>query len=370
MNNEGQVESQALAREAMGEWLDVASEHAEVSRLLARRFPKHALYMTQQSMEAATKGLARGMGASHEEVRRWGHQNFNLFFWLVENMVRLGASPHIDEILASHGVAHPEKDVLTRLQEMVLRTANPMRLEDSMDREVAREFYGSMLTIPPEPVVVLSDAFSRISKASRLTSAQRDIIRGVTEKPLKLRVPSGSNDIIRSLATQVCSQVLERLEAAQLHTLDSTIVESLALKHMAQSFGAIGEENIRAELEKNLGTYKIPNLTKTADLSLRVPVAFIGLLIVGGLVWPHEAYPRYVAPPNAPDEIEKAAEQRKFGTQHYSEQLGVIMHIGKLTKQAREITKYLQTAYHANCLFPIYHYDGDATNNSSGPLLA
>ena len=369
MSNEEQVESQAVARQAMGEWLDLASKHAAVSCLLARKFPAHALYMTQQSMEAATKGLARGMGASHEEVRSWRHQNFNLFFWLMENLVSMGATPHIDEILASHGVAHPEKDALTRLHEMVLRTANPWRLSKDSDREAARELYGSMLTLPPEPVEVLSDTFSKVSKATRLTSTQRKIIRGISKEPLKLRVPSGGNDIINSLSMQVCSQILERLEAAQLHTLDSSIIEGLALQHMAKSFGAVGEENIRAELEKTSGIYKMPDLTKTADISLRVPVAFIGLLIVGGLVWPHEAYPRYVAPPDAPDEIEKAAEQRKFGTKHYSEQLGVIKHIDILTKQAREITKSLRAGYQANCLFPIHEHQGDITTNSDGPIL-
>ena len=370
MSNEEQVEIQAVARQAMGEWLDLASEHAAVSCLLARNFPAHALYMTQQSMEAATKGLARGMGASHEEVRRWGHQNFNLFFWLMENLVSMGATPHIDEILASHGVAHPEKDALTRLQEMVLRTANPGRLSKGSDREAAREFYGSMLTLPPEPVEVLSDAFSRVSKATRLASAHKKAIRRITKKPFTLTLPAGSEDVIESLSKQVCNQLLKRLELAQLRTLDSAIVESLGMQYMSTRFGAIGEESIRAELEYNSGAYKIPDVAKDYDISIQVPVAFIGLLIVGGLVWPHEAYPRYVAPPDAPDDIEKAAEQRKFGTKHYSEQLGVIKHIEILTKQAREIIKSLRAGYQANYLFPIYEHQGDITTNSDGSILA
>ena len=370
MSAEEQAESQVVARQAMGDWLDLASEHAEVACLLARKFPTHALYMTQQSMEAATKGLARGMGASHEDVRSWGHQNFNLFFWLMENLVRMGATPHIDEILASHGVAHPEKDVLTRLHDMVLRTANPRRLSKAPDREAASQFYGSMLTLPPEPVEFLSDAFTKLRKASRLTSAQRRLIQGITKKPFKLMLLAGNEDAIESLSKQVCKQLLERLELAQLRTLDSAIVESLGMQYMSKRFATIGEESIQAELENNSGMYKIPDVAKGYDTSIQVPVAFIGLFIVGGLVWPHESYPRYVAPPDAPDDIEQAAEQRKFGTQHYSEQLGVIKHIGTLTKQAREITKALRAGYQANYLFPIHEHVGDKTTNSDGPILA
>ena len=84
-------------------------------------------------------------------------------------------------------------------------------------------------------------------------------------------------------------------------------------------------------------------------------IADLGILSIGALVWPHESYPRYPADPNAPNSLFDAAKKseggkRMLGTQHYSEQLGVICHIRRLTKECKNTTSLLQESFNQGWL--------------------
>ena len=88
-----------------------------------------------------------------------------------------------------------------------------------------------------------------------------------------------------------------------------------------------------------------PGLSRLFDMQS----VLAGILILGSLVWPHESYPRYPAPPNAPDTLDEAAKRtggwRNMGTKHYTEELGVIKHIKPLATQAKNTTTLLKRCY-------------------------
>ena len=48
-----------------------------------------------------------------------------------------------------------------------------------------------------------------------------------------------------------------------------------------------------------------PGLTRFFDMQS----VLARILILGSLVWSHESYPRYPAPPNAPDSLDEAAKR-------------------------------------------------------------
>ena len=79
-----------------------------------------------------------------------------------------------------------------------------------------------------------------------------------------------------------------------------------------------------------------------------------GILILGTLVWPHESYPRYLAPPDAPDSLEKAVQRtskgRELGTRHYTEQFGVIKYIKPLAAEAQNTTALLKRCFDSGYL--------------------
>ena len=60
MTNKNRCEDTDKRLQAAGEWIALASEHADIAVDLAekQRFRTHALYDAQPSMETATKGMA------------------------------------------------------------------------------------------------------------------------------------------------------------------------------------------------------------------------------------------------------------------------------------------------------------------------
>ena len=79
---------------------------------------------------------------------------------------------------------------------------------------------------------------------------------------------------------------------------------------------------------------------------MQLQTALLGILIIGAIVWPHEAYTRYPAPPGAPRNVQAAAKRinrrRQMGIEHYTNELGVVKHFKKIVRSSALIATYLR----------------------------
>ena len=308
---------------AVGEWFDLASSNAKAAVVLSKResLQRQSLYIAQQSMEAATKGLARARGIPHDQLRKWGHNNFNLFFWVIDEIVKTTESAQfIDSILSTHDLQSAAADVTTRLQDIFNLTASPKdtrRMKPEVQAK-ASALYESMLLLPPEAVKILTGVLKRTSKFRQHPNIV-SLIAALTKSPFVLESPSASEDFVESLAQQVLSQCQSRGATRSLNEEQLNLLTNMAPQFIRNSIPVEQEKQSRIMLETTRQEYWWSK--EAIESSIELPVAFVGLLIVGGLVWPHESYTRYVAPPGAPDEIAKAAAQqpRRLGSRHYTQ---------------------------------------------------
>ena len=341
---------------SVGEWFDLASTNAAAAVLLSshQSLRRQSLYMTQQSMETATKGLARARGVPHEQFRKWGHNNLNLFIWVVNEVVTTtGSAPFIDAILSTDRTQRNQADVVTRLQDMFNLTASPkdaMRMGSDIEGR-ARAFYESMLLLPPQAVILLTGILIRASKF-REDPNIAGLVAALTKSPFVLESPSAGEDFVESLTQQVLSQCQSRGATKSLNEEQKNLLASLAPQVIRNSIPTDGEQQFRLEIETSRQEYSWSR--EAVEASIELPMAFVGLLIIGGLVWPHESYTRYVAPPGAPSDIAKAAAQqpRLLGSRHYTVDLGVIRYIRRIAGLAKRTSDLLSEGYSAGYILP------------------
>ena len=110
------------------EWFELAWENAECAVLLSKRarLRKQALYMTQQSMEAATKGIATAVGIPRREITKRGHNNLNIFLLFMERV--LAAMPDVDrinDVLSSHSTNNEPYDAAAKISNILNLTSDP-----------------------------------------------------------------------------------------------------------------------------------------------------------------------------------------------------------------------------------------------------
>ena len=90
------------------------------------RFRKQALYHTQQSMEDATKGIARAAGISHDDLREHSHNYPYLFFLLLDTIITdSDGIQYSNELLSPYYANQEEYDAKTRLGNMINLTSSP-----------------------------------------------------------------------------------------------------------------------------------------------------------------------------------------------------------------------------------------------------
>ena len=347
MSSTGRPEDWETRLQSASEWFELAVGNAKSAVLLGKKSDLllQALYMTQQSMEATTKGLARIVGEPHRELRTWRHNNLRLFVWIVNQIVTLSESEsYISVVLSSYNSDHRYYRTVQQLQNMLELTASPRESQKMSEAKsvAAREFFTSMLQMPPGGVRFMLDLLSKLDNTIKSMYDSHPFLGQLKDAPFALNMPSTNENFSESCVRQILAQCQER--GSNLNRDQVALVHKLGPQIVKSSLYGIGLDQIRSDLEANNGQYSLGN--NVVDAMFEMPMAFIGILIVGGLVWPHESFPRYAADPEAPDTFEEAAEQtRLLGSRHYSESLGVIKYIRELTRKALTITESISKSH-------------------------
>ena len=346
--------------EAAGEWIDLALEHADVAVILAKkpRFRKHALYHTQQSMETAAKGLAIGAGVSHDTIRRHSHDYPYLFFLLVEKVItESGGIQYANELLAPYFASQGGYDVEARLEHMLTLTSSPKNRDlTKAHKESAEQFFDALLQFPPEAVEIMLNQLTKLDEHLRQALNKKGPIARFTKEPFALKPARSDGSFVQSIYQQLLEQASKRPGGRKLHKSEEALLWRMARQSETRLRAQYSEEQIWEWVASQGGTFSFsanqiePGLGRFFDMQS----VLVGILILGSLVWPHESYPRYPAPPGAPDSLEEAAQRtrkgRSLGTRHYTEELGVIEHIKPLTAQAKRTAILLKKCYESGYL--------------------
>lgn len=344
MSISSKIEGPEDRYQAVAQWFRLARNNAQAADLLGRRreLRTQSLYMTQQSLEAATKGLARHVGLSHGEVKELGHNNQQMFIWLLHHMAGTARDiVDIDAVLSGSDATFRGHGAVDRLAEVLELTASPGRRSQSSKymQDRATDFFTSMLLTPPDGVAALVDLLDRIDRFIPPKNMLKTISRG----NFTFNWTSCDDDLPGSLVLQVSEQLRERGITRDFSPAQLALAKGAIAQFIDSRRREIGEEQFLSEFESNAKNFRLSGKDAQRDLcaALDAPLAFVGILIIGGLVWPHQSYARYIAPPDAPDDILTAAKQRRLGVSHYSDDVGVIRHIRKLNRWAVKISRLL-----------------------------
>jgi hypothetical protein len=341
--------------QSAGEWVTVASEHADVAVDLARksRFPKQALYHTQQSMEDATKGISRAAGVSHDELREHSHNYPYLFFLLLDTIITdSDGIQYANELLSPYYANQKGYDVKTHLGDMLNLTSSPRNKKlTKPQREAAERFFDALLRFPPEGVEVMLKQLAELNKKLQQTLSKEGPIDQFTKEPFVVKPKRTDGSFMQSVYLQLLEQARKRPGGRNLSNTEKAMLQRMARQSETNLLAQYGKEQIWEWLDAQGGSLSVnaneinPGLNRFLDMQS----VLAGILILGSLVWPHESYPRYPAPPNAPDSLDEAAKRtgrwRSMGTKHYTQELGVIKHINLLTVQAKKTTVLLKKCY-------------------------
>ncbi len=360
MNTKDQGENLDKRFQAAGEWIILASEHSDIAADLAKRkhLQKHALYHVQQSMETAAKGLAIGAGVSHDVVRKHSHDYPYLFFLLAQKIiVESDGVQYPNELLAPFYAGQGRYDVQVQLGGMLNLTTPPKskNLNNTQKRE-AEKFFDTLLQFPPEGVAIMLNKLAELNLKMRQALNKGGPITEFMHEPFVLEPSRSDGSFAQSIYRQLVDQASMRPGSRKLRRAETDLLERLARQTDTNLRAEYTEEQIWEWLDTQGGKLSVdanqiePGLTRLFDMQS----VLVGILILGSLVWPHESYPRYPAPPNAPDSLDEASKRtggwRGMGTKHYTEELGVIKHIKPLAVQAKNTTTLLKRCYDSGYL--------------------
>ena len=312
MTNAERRETIDQRQAAVGEWIRLAVNHAQAAHILRRAASLQAqrLFMVQQSIEDAVKAIARNAGLSHKEVREYSHDILGLFVWYHSHVISTTrTAPYIDDLLANCSASHKEYNVVTQIDNLrVLTTSDrdPKHL-DEHQRKAAEQFFESALTVSPQEISALLDLSQGLNK---LRNNARVMVKKVTRKPLVFDL-SLHNE--RSFFDQVFDQARGRLD--NMSDDQAASMERLIQHLVGQWVIDNGEDDFRAYLAAaNGGMFAFDKDKAEQILTMfEIPIALMQMLIVAALVWPHESYPRYVAPPEASLDFREAAKNTYIG---------------------------------------------------------
>lgn len=344
--------------QAVGEWLDVALGNAEAAILLVQQegLEKQALYMIQQSMECAAKGACLNAGLSHSDLKKIGHGNLHLIVRLHDTILReTRITPFIDQILASARGERQAPGTEAQIQNLnILTTPQKMSKHlSSAQKERVKQFYESALTVPPVEIAAMLELLSNMEQ---MRESWRAVIAHITANDIALNQPS-DNDISSSLIQQVAEQVNLRLVQMGKGAEQTEAGENLIQRFIKIQKNTQNQRQMKSDLDKmNWNINFTEQHTKILLMVLLdIPLAFTGMLVVGSLVWAHEAYIRYPAAPDSPISFAEAAKerngQRQLGTGHYSTDVGAIKHVQELAHLAKKISVSLKETHELGLLY-------------------
>lgn len=330
------------------EWFELASENAECAVLLSEnpRLRKQALYMTQQSMEAATKGMATAVGIPRREITKRGHNNLNIFLLFMERV--LAAMPDVDrinDVLSSHSTNNEPYDAAAKISNILNLTSDPRnrRKLSKSQKESATRFYNSMRLASPHDVDSMLQLLSTLRDTMGLTPDMKSLIKYIFNKPFVMDPDASYDDISKSISGQFIERSQSHKTSKHLNEAEVALVETVCRQLVDIAVDGDGGEQFRLELKANNGEFTFPSssFVSVVEHSLNVQLIHLGIILVGSLVWPHESSPRYPPDPDAPDSAEEAVAQRKMGARHYTDDLGVIKRIKELAIEAQTTTNLL-----------------------------
>lgn len=352
VSKEIQMEDITTVDRHVMEWFEVASKNAQCAVILSKhpRLRKQTLYMTQQSMEAATKGLATVVGIPYRELLKHGHNNLHIFLLVFQKY--LDAMPdvyRINDVLSSHSADNEPYDAAARILDIINLSSTP-RDRDKLDKsqkQSATRFYESMKLASLHDVDSMLQPLSTLRVALTLTPNLMSLIKYMANKTFVMDPYASYGDISKSIAEQVICRYRSHKTSRLLNEAEVALVKIICQHLMKRMVDGDGDEQFRLELKANNGEFTFPSssLLSVVQRSLDVQVIHLAILIVGSLAWPHESSPRYPPDPDAPDSAEEAVAQRKMGARHYTDDRGVIKRIRKLAREARETTDLLKKSY-------------------------
>ena len=347
------LEEIAERRQRTDEWIRLADLHIHAAKHQMKK-PGHetlVLYHLQQSMEKATKGLARAAGIPHQRLKGdIGHNNLFLLVKVIEIVIdSFDGYEDINILLSNFYREGKDYDVTKHIHNVLSATASPKQARALQSELYARDIFTFALRMTPDEVNSLLSSFDKIRGAMVIPP---NFVKGIvklTADPVKIRTPESGTNWIDDIAFQASQQLLTRI-GAQANPALMGIIQCLAQESVRGS--DLDEETMIAELEANDGNFYFDGqwVVKELPYILDMLTANLGLLIMGSLVWAHESYSRYPADPDAPDEIEQAASQRKLGTKHYDSRMGVIRHIKPLMNNSERTIRLLKRSHEAGYL--------------------
>ena len=299
------------ANEQVAEWLNVSRHNAACAVLLSEHpsMKRGALHMVQQSAETATKAMALGVGMSHKRVVSYSHDNLNL------------ACAVLDKIIKEHIFITPlignsiDIDSLKTLGWVLRATGRKRKTRET------REFKASMQVASPSEVGAILDALDKMD-------ALAPTAKTLTEK-LMMEVPSLEWE--KGNAESMISQLVKTASGLEGAEFDPDAVEAVMNLIFGKNLELIEDAKIRYE-EFGVDFVSAP---------LEWAIARVKVFEVGGLVWPHQPSVRYPSPPGAPDDPKEAARQGMLGWKHYTDEIGVILHVQRLSQSLLDAVETL-----------------------------
>lgn len=314
-NREGDMDVLEFAEgDQVSEWLNASQEKAMSAVLLSKNpsLKRTALSLVQQSAETATKALARGVGMSHDYVKRSSHDHLNLFCDVLNNIVK-------------------ERNCLTPLIGTTIEGDARKTLERLLD-ETGRNrkgkytgayyrFKASMQVASPSDVKVI---LGLLDEMDVIASTAPTLVKKVMAKSSSLEWEKGNTE---SLAAQAVKTVVSGLgEDVHGKFAPDDVVAALnsTFRKNSELIDLIEKANPRIDFDEDFGV-DVPAPLKWA-------IAMVKVFMIGGLAWPHHTDVRYPSDPCAPDDPEEAARRGMLGWKHYTDEIGVILHIQRLSQ--------------------------------------
>lgn len=321
-NQEDEMDRNILdlaASEQMLEWLDVSRQNAVCAVLLSEKHMKReALLHAQQSAETATKALALGVGMSYDEVKKSSHDNLNLACAVLDGIVKnhIYITPLIGNLI--------EDDALKTLDGVLRATNRKLKTDETY------EFKASMQVASPAEVEAILDLLDNLDAniASRAPTVTEKIIAEVSS----LEREEGNTPSLISQLVKVASGYWE----GEPGKFVPDAVEETSNLIFGKSLESIEGANLRYE------DFDVDSVSAL----LKRSIAMVKLFEIGGLVWPHQPAVRYPPPPDAPDDPKEAARQGKLGWKHYTDEIGVIRHVQRLSESLSDAVETLSEPVH------------------------
>ena len=198
-------------------WIRLADKHIRAAKCQMRKSGQETLilYHLQQSMEMATKGLARATGIPHRKLKDdIGHNNLFLLIKIIEIVVdSFDGYEEINELLSNFYQEGKDYDVTKHIHNVLSATASPKQAKALDSEQYAKDIFTSALRLTPDEVSFLLSSFDRIARAMVVPPKLLEGIIKLTADPVTIQIPEHGTNWIDDIASQASQQLLARIGA-------------------------------------------------------------------------------------------------------------------------------------------------------------